>query len=57
MSVQKTTINTAKAKVNPQPVPQIQVRSGVCAGEGECNLGYWRSELNKWRRLIEQSGC
>jgi hypothetical protein len=40
-------------------VPQIKVHCGVRAGgaSGPCDIAYWRTELNYWRKLAEQMGC
>jgi hypothetical protein len=56
---------TTKSRVVPTrkmanaPTPQIQVHSGLRAGgaSGSCDVAYWRSELNYWRKLAEQMGC
>jgi len=45
----------------PQPIKSIpiRIRSGLRAGGagGPCDVAYWRSELNYWRKLAEQMGC
>jgi len=50
-------VNTQKTR--SASAPQIQVHSGLRAGgaSGPCDIAYWRSELNYWRKLAEQMGC
>jgi hypothetical protein len=45
---------------NARPVPQLALRTDLRAGaDADCELGvgYWRRELNSWRKIAEELGC